>query len=215
MRACGELERRRYLRALLHAMNQPVTALVAYSEAAGRALDTGFPVRAQAALKELRAECRRLVVIARQLGLALGPAPEGPGTLAPNRVLEDLAHELSEAAGARVLVELGRGIGEVPGDPFALCCELHALVRGGLGLLCVSEAAVALQSRSISAGVEIEIRLQPGSPEAAPAYELPDDPFQDPLLALARSSLNEAGRRVTAELRGNSGLSFTVRLSPA
>src|SRR5262245_14037914 len=213
----GELELRRpYMRVLLHALNQPLTAIVNYAEAAAAALDQDADPRLRESLAAARVESRRAVIIARELAGVLGkPRSQEPRFLQPNRVLEELAPDLPREAGTRVRLELDRSAGAARGDAFTLRRALHALVLGGARALGTADATAVLRSRAGTGGADIEIFLQGEGPQGEGIAHHGDDLFRDPALALARSSVVEEGGRIKLETPDARSLRFLIHLPEA
>jgi C4-dicarboxylate-specific signal transduction histidine kinase len=212
-----ELERRRpYLRVLLHALNQPLTAIVNYAEAASASLgDAGDP-KLRETLAAARTESRRAVVIARELAGVLGKSRRAESAgLQPNRVLEELAPDLPREAGTRVRLELDRSVGSAAGDAFTLSRALLALVSGGVRALGTTDVTAVLRSRARAGGADIEIFLQGDGPSGAQIAHHGDDLFRDPALALARSSVVDEGGRLVLESADARSLRFLIHLPEA
>jgi len=208
-------ERRPYLRVLLHALNQPLTAIVNLAEAAFAAAGAGADPRLSEALVAVRAESRRAVAIARELSGAIGKTDEEPPRQQPNRVLEELAPDLARESGLRVRLELDRGVGTVAGDAYTLRMVLFALVRGGVRALGTPDATAVLCTRPAPGGVELELFLQGDGPEEEDLAHHEGDPFRDPALALARSSVVDEGGRLAFEAPDARSLRFLIHLPEA
>jgi len=213
----GELEELRpYLRVLIHALNQPLTAIVNYAEAAAAAAGEDADPRLRESLSAARAESRRAVIIAREISGVIGrSAAPGAPFLHPNRVLEELAPDLPREAGTRVRLELDRSVGAAEGDAFTLRRALLALVNGGARALGSRDPTAVLRSRPAVGGADIEIFLQGDGPLEEGIAHHGDDLFRDPALALARSSVVEGGGRIKLEMPDARTLRFLIHLPEA
>jgi hypothetical protein len=206
--------RRPYLRVLIHALNQPLTAIVNFAEAATVAAGKDPDPRLAESLAAARTESRRAVAIARELSGALGRSGPQPRRMHPNRVLEELAPDLPREAGTRVRLELDRGAGAAAGDAFTLRMALLALARGGAAALGSADATAVLRSRALPGGVQVELFVQADdAPAADPAHH--GDLFADPALALARASLVEEGGSLVVEAPDARTLRFVIHLPEA
>jgi hypothetical protein len=223
-RETAESERRWYLGALLHALNQPLTAIASCVEAASGCLNDGSDPFLHGALDGARGETARAILVARELRAALGGGERRePGAIDVNRVLADVAPSLSSEVGVPVRLELDEDTGRGIGDTYALRRVMIALAKSD-GLAPASgDVTVVLRSRSEPGGPAIELELTTNGAPRTPASGTPASPAigavsmppMDPFSALARSVLTDFGGELILVTSEPYRLRYLIRLALA
>jgi hypothetical protein len=213
----GEDERRWYLGVLLHALNQPLTAVASFAEAAGAALGGDADPLLREAVSSARAEVLRAIVIARELRAVLGERGS-VGALDLNAVLSAVAPDLPNEAGVRVRLELDRQLdragGRVAGDAWTLRRAVIALVKSAAGpLAAAGDVTAILRSIRVDGGARAEVELI-GDPKATVPANGPS-PELDPLFGLARGALADLGGELMLDAAAPGMLRYVLLLAPA
>lgn len=144
---------------MAHELNQPLTAVLANTQAAGRLLDEDPPELATArqAMTQAAAQARRASDVLSRLRQALARPDEPPASAtlrleeAARSALDLLAPE-SEALGVRPQLQVAPGATAVRADPVAVEQILHNLLRNALQAL----AAVPTDQRRLRLLVEAD-----------------------------------------------------------
>jgi len=222
-----EREGRWYLGVLLHALNQPLTAVASYAEAAGVGLRDDADPLLREALDAAREESARAIVIARELRAVLGSRGGAePGALALNALLERMAPFVPSEAGVRVRLELDRAVADVLADELTLRRAVLALVKSGVARLGDADRITAvLRTRRSSeeTRAEVELALEtPPSPSTAESSAVPDAAVSnghpvklDPLASLARTAVTDLGGELILEVPGPGQVRYVLRLATA
>ena len=212
-------ETRRYLGSLVHALNQPLTAIMNYLEAGYASLDDDTGPILREAIVSARPEGRRAAGIAREITQVLGRrGSPAEGEHDPNVALETVALELPQVIGARVRLELDRDVELVSGDGYSLTRVLLAIARSaakGVSSSPEADLTVVLSSHATPGCPRIELLFQAEGvdPRALDGYL--EGTEEDPLLALARISMVDEGGRVAFERDGPTALRYHIHLTPA
>lgn len=221
-------ERRWYLGVLLHALNQPLTAVASYVEAARGSEHLARDPLTREALDAARAECVRAFEVARELRDVLGGREDVEfGLVSVNELLEQLAPELPGEAGTRVRLEFDRSVGPVRADSLTLRRSVLALVKSAANTLShrahngtsgaeLPDMTTVLRTRVGDDDVQIEVQvLVDAVGYAASTANSPEQRDANPLVTLARSALADLGADLTLGPSEPGSLRFLIRLAPA
>ena len=214
MQMAKDEDRRWYLGVLLHALNQPLTALASYVEAAESGLGPNVDPLVREALSAAREECLRAIAVSRELRAVIGRRGDRePGELDVAAVLEELAPELPVEAGVRVRLELVGTAATVRGDALTLRRALIALVKSIVATLeDAGDVTAVLRSLGAESPAQVELELQLDGP-AGVAF--PRVGQSDPLASLARSALADLGAELILVASEPTSLRFQLRLALA
>lgn len=212
-------ERRDYLGTLLHALNQPLTAIANYLEGGRAHLSSDSDPFVREAVEAACGESRRAVLIARELTETLGrraPDRAPAHELAPD--LDAVARQLSSRVGLNVRLEADRSLDVVRGSSFAFRRSLELLASRALdafGSGPEHDLHASLRSLPDEGGARVELRLEGKGldPQAVERFARSCD--GDPVAALALSALADHGGRVDLDAVEGPSLRIRIRLLSA
>ena len=212
-------ERRDYLSTLIHALNQPLTAIANYLEGGRAQLRPDSEPLLREAIESAAQESRRAVHIAREVSATLGRRDRSvaPELDVPSS-LEALAEDLAARRGAEVALDLATIAGPARGSAFAFRRSLARLVGAaiqGLGAAEGSAVPIRLVARPADERVRIDIELRAAGADPAARDRWVRALERDPAAALARSSLADHGGRVDFDVVEGPSLRIRIHLLSA
>ena len=209
--------RRAYLGTLVHALNQPLTAIGSYLEGGRTRLTAQTDPLLREALEAAADQSRRAIRLAREVAAALGRRPaEETLQLSVNEDLEAAALDLPVETDTRVRLELDRAVGPAVGSSFALRRVVPLLVRHAAeGLGRGGGWSAVLRSAPGGREVHAEIVLSREGLDAGALGRYVQGCVGDPLIAVARSAIAEDGAVIDTEALDGPCLRFRIRLTAA
>ena len=203
-----------YLAVLLHALNQPLTALASYVEAASQASGEDLDPLVREALEGARSESARAVTFAREMRAVLREcAPSPLGAVDLTKLLPVSVRELNKQGDVRATLTSQPGLPHVQGDALTLRRALLSLARCAAGHLGANVQLELIARRSPETARQVEVAAEfRGAPEHVPP---PLAPGEIPMCGLARSAVADLGGELILAGSTPGSLRYLIRLATA